>query len=164
MANTDSEVRYTTQTELGLEEYKRYVRAMQGSQTKNNAIALVACAWLVLAGAYNIYLNNMVLGIFMIFVGIAAPILVRVGANNQMERDYKKIEDAGGTQFSVRFYDDRFETQNETSHGVHEYSKLYKVVEAPDDFYLEIEQGHSVIIQKKNCSDELIAFLRTLKR
>ena len=33
-----------------------------------------------------------------------------------------------------------------------------------DDFYLEIEQGHSVIIQKKNCSDELIAFLRTLKR
>ena len=147
MVNTDSEVRYTTQTELGLEEYKRYVRAMQGSQTKNNAIALVACAWLVLAGAYN-----------------TAPILVRVGANNQMERDYKKIEDAGGTQFSVRFYDDRFETQNETSHGVHEYSKLYKVVEAPDDFYLEIEQGHSVIIQKKNCSEELIAFLRTLMR
>ncbi len=164
MANTDSEVRYTTQTDLGLEEYKRYVRVMQGSQTKNNAIVIVACAWLILAGAYNIYQGRTVLGIFMIFVGIAAPILVRVGANNQMERDYKKIEDAGGTQFRVRFYDDHFETQNDTSHGTHEYSKLYKIVEAPDDFYLEIEQGHSVIIQKKNCSDELIAFLRTLKR
>ena len=164
MVNTDSEVRYTTQTELGLEEYKRYVRAMQGSQTKNNAIAVVGCAWLILAGAYNIFQGRMVLGIFMIVVGIAAPILVRVGANNQMERDYKKIEDAGGTQFSVRYYEDHFETQNDTAHGVHEYSKLYKVVEAPDDFYLEIEQGHSVIIQKKNCSDELIAFLRTLKK
>ena len=37
MANTDSEVRYTTHTELGLEEYKKYVRAMQGSQTKNRS-------------------------------------------------------------------------------------------------------------------------------
>ena len=164
MANTDSEVRYTTHTELGLEEYKKYVRAMQGSQTKNNIIAGVACLWLLLAGAYNIYQGKTVLGIFMIVVSIAAPLLVRFGANSQAERDYKKIEDAVGTQFQVFFYDDRFETKNDTSHGVHEYAKLYKVVETEEDFYLEIEQGHSVIIQKKNCSDELIAFLRTLKR
>ena len=39
----------------------------------------------------------------------------------------------------------------------------YTVVETEEDFYMEIERGHSVIIQKKNCSDELIAFLRTLK-
>ena len=55
------------------------------------------------------------------------------------------------------------ERPNDTSHGVHEYSKLYKVVETEEDFYMEIERGHSVIIQKKNCSDELIAFLRTMK-
>jgi hypothetical protein len=115
------------------------------------------------AGIFNIYQAKTMLGVFMIVVGVGAPILVRFGANNQSERDFEKIKEAGGAHFRVRFYDDHFETQNDTSHGVHEYSKLYKVVETEEDFYMEIERGHSVIIQKKNCSDELIAFLRTLK-
>ena len=163
MAANKPEVRYTTETTLGLDEYKKYVRTMQGSQLKNNIIAAVACIWLIAAGAFNIYNAKTVLGVFMIVVGVGAPILVRVGANNQSERDFEKIREAGGAYFRVRFYDDHFETQNDTSHGVHEYSKLYAVVETEEDFYLEIERGHSVIIQKKNCSDELIAFLRTLK-
>ena len=162
MAETGSEVRFTTHTSLGLQEYKNYVRAMQGDQTKNNIIAILLCAWLILAGIYNVYKGNTVLGIFMIVVGVAAPLMVRFGANSQSERNYKKIEDAGGTDFTVNFYEDRFETINETSHGVHEYNKLFKVVESADDFYLEIEPGHSVIVQKKNCNNELIAFLRTL--
>lgn len=157
------EVRYTTETTLGLDEYKKYVRTMQGSQLKNNIIAAAACIWLIVAGIFNIYHAKTMLGVFMIVVGVGAPILVWVGANNQSERNFEKIKEAGGAHFRVRFYDDHFETQNDTSHGVHEYSKLYKVVETEEDFYMEIERGHSVIIQKKNCSDELIAFLRTLK-
>ena len=120
-------------------------------------------SFLVIMGIYNVYSAKTMLGIFMIVVGIAAPILVRVGAGNQIERDFDKLSEAGGTHFHVRFYEDRFEAQNDTSHGVHEYAKLYKVVETDDAFYLEVEMGHSVIIQKKNCSDELIAFLKTLE-
>jgi hypothetical protein len=71
---------------------------------------------------------------------------------------------AGGNAFEVNFYEDRFETRNSTSHGVHEYSKLFNVVESDSGIYLEIEQGHSVIIEKKNCSEELIAFLRKLEK
>ena len=47
---------------------------------------------------------------------------------------------------------------------MHEYSKIYDVVENDSAFYIEIEKGHSVIILKKDCDDELIAFLRTLKQ
>ena len=64
----------------------------------------------------------------------------------------------------MRFYEDRLETQNDTLHGVHEYNKIYDVVENDSAFYIEIEKGHSVIILKKDCDDELIAFLRTLKQ
>lgn len=163
MESTKSGVKYTTETDLSLDEYKKYVRKMQGSQLKNNIMAIIACIWLIAAGAYNIYNGKTILGAFMLIVGIGAPILVKVGSNNQTERDYARIKEAGGNRFRVRFYDDRFETQNDTSHGVHEYNKLYDVLETEENFYLEIEQGHSVIIQKKNCSDELIAFLRTLK-
>lgn len=163
MEGTGSEVKYTTTTSLDLEEYRKYVKTMQGNQLKNNVIAIVACIWLLAAGAFNVYNGRTILGFFMIVVGIGAPILVRVGAANQTVRDFDKIMEAGGGNFRVRFYEDRFETQNDTSHGVHEYSKLYNVIESDSAFYLEIEQGRSVIIQKKNCSDELIAFLRTLK-
>lgn len=163
MADSKSEVRFMTETSLDLAEYKKYVKTMQGSQLKNNIIAIAACIWLLGAGAYNIYNGRTILGLFMIIVGVGAPILVRVGAANQTQRDFDKIMEAGGGNFRVRFYDDRFETQNDTSHGVHEYKKLYNVVESDSAFYLEVEQGRSVIIQKKNCSDELIAFLRTLK-
>ena len=166
MADSSTEAKtgakFTTRTSLGLQEYKNYIRAMQGSQTKNTIISALLCAWLILAGAYNIYRGNMVLGIFMIVVGVAAPLMVRVGASSQSERDYEKIREAGGTEFTVNFYEDRFETISENARGVHEYAKLYRVVESEDDFYLEIEQGHSVIVQKKNCSAGLIAFLRTL--
>ena len=89
MAANKPEVRYTTETTLGLDEYKKYVRTMQGSQLKNNIIAAVACIWLIAAGAFNIYNAKTVLGVFMIVVGVGAPILVRVGANNQSERDFE---------------------------------------------------------------------------
>ena len=156
--------KYMTETAYDITEYKKYVRTMQGSQVKNNVIAGLACVWLLLAGAYNIYGGKTMLGIFMIIVGIGAPILVRVGATNQTARDFVKIEEAGGNRFRVRFYEDHFETQNDTAHGTHEYSKLYSVIETDTSFYLEVEKGQCVIIQKKNCSDELIAFIRTLKK
>ena len=158
------EPKYTTETSFDLAEYKKYVRKMQGSQFKNNLVALIAFAWLIAAGIFNIYNGKTILGVFMLVVGIAAPLMVRYGSNNQMERDFKKIREAGGTRYNVRFYEDRLETQNDTLHGVHEYNKLYDVVENDSAFYIEIEKGHSVIILKKNCSDELIAFLRTLKQ
>ena len=163
MADSKSDVKFMTQTILDLAEYNKYVKAMQGSQLKNIAIAVAACIWLLAAGAYNISKGSTILGIFMIVVGIGAPILVRVGANNQTERDFEKIREAGGANFRVRFYEDRFETQNDTSHGVHEYKKILNVIENDTAFYLEVEKGRSVIIQKKNCSEELITFLRTLQ-
>ena len=104
MAANKPEVRYTTETTLGLDEYKKYVRTMQGSQLKNNIIAVAACIWLIAAGAFNIYNAKTVLGVFMIVVGVGAPILVRVGANNQSERDFEKIREAGGAHFRVRFF------------------------------------------------------------
>ena len=158
------EPRYMTETGYDIVEYKKYVQTLQGSQTRNNLIAALASLWLLAAGAYSIYGGRTMLGIFMIVVGIGAPVLVRVGAANQTERDFVKIEEAGGNRFRIRFYDDHFETQNETAHGTHEYSKLYDVIETDSSFYLEVEKGHSVIVQKKNCSDELIAFIRTLKK
>lgn len=157
-------IKFTTETNLDLSDYRKYVRTMQGSQTKNNIASIAVCVFLVIAGIYNVSSAKTMLGIFMIVVAVAAPILVRVGAGNQIQRDFDKLSEAGGTHFHVRFYEDRFETQNDTSHGVHEYQKLYKVVETDDAFYMEIEKGHSVIIQKKNCSDELIAFLKTLEK
>ena len=158
------EPKYMTKTSFDLNDYRKYVRTMQGSQLKNNIVALAVFAWLVAAGIYNIYHGKTALGVFMLVVGVAAPLLVRFGANNQIERDFEKIKEAGGTHFSVRFYEDRLETQNDTLHCVHEYSKIYDVVENDSAFYIEIEKGHSVIILKKDCDDELIAFLRTLKQ
>lgn len=158
------EPRYTTETNYDITEYRKYVKTLQGSQTRNNIIAIVACLWLLAAGIYNVYGGRTMLGIFMIVVGIGAPVLVRVGASNQTARDFVKIEEAGGNRFRVRFYDDHFETQNDTAHGTHEYSKLYDIIETDSSFYLEVEKGQSVIIQKKNCSDELTAFIRTLKK
>ena len=164
MADNNAQPLFTVHTDLELSEYKKYVRAMQGSQLKSSIIAVIVCLWLLAAGVYNIYSGKTVLGFFMAFVAIVAPILVRVTANNQTERDYKHICEAGGNSFEVNFYEDHFETKNSTSHGVHEYDKLFNVVESDSGFYLEIEQGHSVIIEKKYCSEELIAFLRKLEK
>ena len=124
MAANKPEVRYTTETTLGLDEYKKYVRTMQGSQLKNNIIAAVACIWLIAAGAFNIYNAKTVLGVFMIVVGVGAPILVRVGANNQSERDFEKIREAGGFSESESEHDNNYNWYNNGNPGNTRYLSI----------------------------------------
>ena len=44
------EPKYMTKTSFDLNDYRKYVRTMQGSQLKNNIVALAVFAWLVAAG------------------------------------------------------------------------------------------------------------------
>ena len=80
------EPKYMTKTSFDLNDYRKYVRTMQGSQLKNNIVALAVFAWLVAAGIYNIYHGKTALGVFMLVVGVAAPLLasMRTGWRHRM--------------------------------------------------------------------------------
>ena len=44
-----------------------------------------------------------------------------------------------------------------------EYTKLYKVLETKENFYLLIGRNQGIIIEKRNCSDKLIQFITDKK-
>ena len=72
----------------------------------------------------------------------------------------KRLYSAADKRCSVRFYDDRIEQEGESGVVSAEYSVLEKVTETRKNIYLRISKNHTVVLIKKNCSEELLGFLK----
>ena len=64
----------------------------------------------------------------------------------------------------VLFFEDHFETQGQNGHRSYDYRRLKGITETETEFFLEMEAGRYVVIQKVDCSGELISFLSDLKK
>ena len=69
-----------------------------------------------------------------------------------------------GNVSTISFYEDHFETRNLVTHSSYDYSKLRGVTETVTNFYIMIKSNSGVIVQKKNCSGELIDFIKKLEK
>ena len=152
------EPKYTTNTSLDLEDFRRYAKAMN-TQPRGLLVTVLILIWILYSGVTNLRSGNTVMGIFMVAVVVICPLIYVYTSRRQSERYFEKLKETGGTQFTVLFFDDHFETQSKNGQGTYAYKDLKSMKETETDFYLEVETGHCVIIQKKNCSAELINFL-----
>jgi predicted xylose isomerase-like sugar epimerase len=100
----------------------------------------------------------------MIVVVILAPLAFLYASWRQVRKSYQVIRESGGDRYKVLFYDDHFETKGEKNSSTYEYAKLHGIVETDTDFYLEVERGQAVILQKQKCDAELSAFIRGLRK
>ena len=155
---------YTAETDLSPEDYKRYARRMQKLPVLHIAVIVIALIWILVSGAVNLGTGRTALGIFMLAVVAVCPVLYLIGIKRQVERGYEGISKAGGNRFRISFYEDHLETENASNHGSYKYAELCAVIDTEDDVYLEVKPGSCVIVQKKNCSPELLEFLRGLKK
>lgn len=158
------EPKYSVDITLEQDDIKRFAKMLQGDHKKGYLLTAVAIVWILYAAISNIRGGKTVLGVFMLAVVILAPLSFLYATRRQVRKSYQVIKEAGGDRYTVLFYDDHFETRGAKSAGNYEYANLNDVIETDTDFYLEVEKGQSVILQKKNCNAELSSFIREIRK
>lgn len=158
------EPKFVTRTTLDLEDYKRYIKTMQGSRNRKRQYATTAVVtlWILFVAIMNINGGKVGIGVFIAAVAILWPLFRYYMGNRQFARVFAQIRDSGGSRFDVFFFDDYLETKTRDGGGRYEYKDLQNVVETEKDFYIEPEEGLCLIVQKKNCSEELLSFIKEL--
>ena len=154
------EPKFVTQTDFTLEEYRQYVKTMMGSRKKERIIGVVLGIWILAAAVMYITKGRYVLAAFMIIVVVGSPIVVEAARRKQLENTFDAILKTRGNIFTVSFFEDHLESDSLSGHGTYDYSKLYGVIETETNFYIMDLPNQGIIVQKKNCSGELIDFIR----
>jgi hypothetical protein len=157
------EPKYTVDITLDENDIKRFAKMLQGDQKKGYIFTAVAVLWILYAAIANLRSGKTLIGIAMLIIVIGCPLIYLYTSRRELRKNYERIKAQGGDKFTVLFYDDHFETRGEKSKGSYEYAKLHNMIETDRDFYLEVEQGQCVILQKHKCNEELSAFIRGLK-
>lgn len=158
------EPKYTAETSLELEDFRRYAKIMQESKKRGLLVTVLALLWIAGSGIVNLRNGHGSRGIFMLCVVIICPLIYLFTARRQSRRYYEKLRAEGSTSFTLDFYEDHFTTKGTQRESDYAYKDLQALIETPTDFYLEVAAGHCVIVQKRNCSEELIAFLHDLHK
>lgn len=102
---------------------------------------------------------------------LSPPILKRLekksapSMRKSLEKSYNSnVFNQKNSLWSYSFFDDYLEEKTENSYEKFEYSMIHKVIENDSNFYIMKSENQGYIIVKNNCSPELIAFIRDLKR
>ncbi|MGN1339376.1 MAG: YcxB family protein [Oscillospiraceae bacterium] len=66
-------------------------------------------------------------------------------------------------EMTFKFYDSYFTADNDRNHAEIEYSKIEKIHETDTNYYIMMSANDGMIVQKMNCTPELMTFLRRLE-
>jgi len=80
----------------------------------------------------------------------------------QLKRNYEQQCRTGGSTFALAFYDDHVEQSSLHAEISLPYNKILRCIETGHSFYLLANATDAIFVNKRSCSDELIAFLRQL--
>ena len=73
---------------------------------------------------------------------------------------FNKYKAAGIQNIHYTFYDDEFQMDSSLVKNTVRYDALRGIDENRDYFFLKVSSSKVLVVQKQNCSPELIAFLR----
>ena len=165
--NIEANELYKTETNLDYEEYKKYNKALFKTFSKRKLLLLL----LLFAVIYSVVVfqnRTLTAGlIFSIILGIIIGIflgmlLIKLLRSITIKTTYKTLEKHSKENLNTKiyFYKDYLIQESSISTYKLEYSKIYKIIETEENFYIMINERQGIAIIKKNCTEELISFLR----
>ena len=158
------EPKYVVQTDFNLEEYEKYVKAMMGRRKTGQIIEKALIVIILAVAVLELVAGNYVMAALQAFVAVGVPLIFRFVNRKQIEKTYDRIRKIQGNVFTISFYEDHFESRNQATQSSIEYSRICGVIETETNFYLLIMPNQGFIVQKKNCSYELLDFIRNMKK
>ena len=150
------EPKYRVNISHELEEYRKHP-----TKPRLRMIILpVVLLWLLYSGVTSLRSGRTRTGFFMLaFAAVCSLVCAFIYYLTRLPRYVQRVIKTG----PVLFFEDHFETQGQNGHRSYDYRHLMGIKETETEFYLTVEAGRDVVIQKVDCSGELISFLGNLK-
>ena len=122
------------------------------------AIVLACIVYLVAYKAYTTAVVFCIILVIFIVWRFLKPI-------SEVTKDYKSDKVKKSTTYTFNFYDKYFTVQDKKTISKTRYSKLYRIFQTKDFFYLYIDKSHAFLIDKSgfvkgNCN-EFYKFIKT---
>lgn len=153
-----SNISYEATTIYTFEEFKRFSKFIAAKRLLKCDI-IVVLTYLVIAG-FSLWQGNY--PAIFIYLAIIPIMLVssRLFLNFGLKRIWKSNKDADGLETTFTFNASNFRQKNKLNDVTTSYDKLTQIAETETNFYLMVDENRGSLINKKDCSPELIDFLR----
>ena len=98
-----------------------------------------------------------------VFIAILVPITFRVIEVIIAKKVYESNKMLKDITLNYEFYEEYFEQKNTVGNTKVVYDKIYMIVETDTNFYIMIARNQGYIVNKGNCSQEFIGFIRKIR-
>ena len=153
---------YEADSEYTYEAYEKYSKTLGRKINHFNTYRIVMTTGFLALAVIWYFLGNMQLALILFFAGLCLPFALTLKQNQAIKKGWNSNSAIQGLKSHYEFYSDHMEQKNSTGNLKLEYSKIYRVVETEDAYYILVGRNQGMMIQKKDCSQELCEFLTKL--
>ena len=154
---------FTTQTAYTFEEYKRFSKRLLLGKKILSHVLMSFLMMLVLIMAVIATQNFKMLYYFLLWL-VFILIIEPITQNSALEKAYDSNKALQKSWlYTYSFFNDHLEVRTARSFSSLEYCDILRLIETQTNFYIMTAINQAYIINKSNCSPELIAFIQNLK-
>ena len=161
-AEEEDEPLLTTYSVVDLEEYRKMEKKVPSSVFTPNLLRVMVILAIIAVAASFIFPPIIVLPAFGVCALIAFLVVWSL-RGMLAEKAYNKMmsRDPSDTRRDYAFYDGYLRVRGKVMNARIQYYEIIQCIETDENFYLRSKGRRAVIIlQKKNCSPELSAFIK----
>lgn len=158
------EPRFTVHSQYDEKEAIRYNRALLYNVWHLKKTIIVSNIALLVMIVTSVVAHNFMFAISLVAALAAFNWYFFMGVDMKAARAYHKNKQIQNQEFVFHFHDDHYEsaaTDGATTSVP--YSTLHMIIETPTNIYIMHEPTVGTIIQKANCPDGFIEFVREVK-
>ncbi|MDL2310997.1 YcxB family protein [Peptostreptococcaceae bacterium OttesenSCG-928-C18] len=158
--NLEQEALYKTTTKITEQEMKNIT--ISSLLRKPQTYIFIGCTlfifyilltYLLEIGYFLALVIDIIIVIFSFYLGITS----------RVKKDYRELKRINDGIYNIYFYKDRIRFSTKVSNSEYKYDLLYKIIETRLNFYIMLTDTQGIIVQKENCSNEMLEFIRHIK-
>lgn len=153
---------YEADTEVDFETYMAYNKSVAKLSHRTEALIII-CVLCFLASVVSLFRGNFERFSFFLMLGMLYPSLNVLLKNQMLKSAWDSNKTLQGHKTHYLFYEDHMEMSGEFGNSSYKYSDLYKIIEGKTVFCFMTANNLGHVLNKTNCSDELMEFIRSLE-
>lgn len=154
---------YRTETVYTEAEYLRFAKTVQRKVGRAWLKAGLCSLCFLVLGLLS-WADSRTMACVYVVAALLFPFLLQFSMDRRLKKAYASNQSLQGMHYELRFYADHLETSGSIGFSTLPYAKLYRILETETNFYLLVSRNQGVVLQKENCTPELIQFVRGLQK
>lgn len=154
---------YTTKVKYTYDEYKKLSEFSVNLQLRKTKI--ICYVLVAIISALTFFVTQSIYGALLVLaVALFIPAMTKFNTNRLIRKIWNSNKLMQNDEVEIIFDDSGWSTVNERGTYSYKYDDIYKIAETKTNIYIFTSINTATILVKDNCSEELIDFIRKLKK